>query len=311
MIQTVENFIKQNDIQNKNVILGFSSGPDSCALALILDKLKEKYNLNLILAYFNHGWREEESKQEEVFTAEFAKKINAQFCLGQAAKNIKKTENDARESRYSFFEECAEKFKTDIVFLAHNKNDNIETLVYRLIKGTSPKGLCAIPEIRDIYYRPLLEIEKRDILSFLKENNQNYMTDSSNKDIKYKRNLIREEILPLFEKINPSYINSINNLIKTSKAANKIVQKEILNIKNKIINDNKIDYDSFTELECEVRYEILNDYLKEELKIRDYKTIEKLDNFILSSRYSKTSIGANTFLRTRRNKIFIEKREVE
>ena len=103
-----------------------------------------------------------------------------------------------------------EKFEADAIFLAHNKNDNIETLIYRLIKGTGPKGLLSIPKNRDFYYRPLIEFDRCEIENFAKENNIDFVIDSSNSDNKYKRNLIRNEILPLMKKINPEVINSIS-----------------------------------------------------------------------------------------------------
>ena len=80
MIKEVEDFLKEYNIKNKTVILGFSSGPDSCTLALVLNKLKEKYNLNIVLAYFNHNWRKE-AKEEEKFTKDFAKKFNFSFYI--------------------------------------------------------------------------------------------------------------------------------------------------------------------------------------------------------------------------------------
>lgn len=307
MLKTVENFLNKYNINSKNIIVGFSSGPDSCALALILNELKDKFNLNIILAYFNHNWRDE-AILEEKFTKDFAKKINSSFYIDSAPKNSAKTEEAARDLRYSFFKKAAEKFKTDTVFLAHNKNDNIETAIYRIIKGTSPKGLCSIPKNRDIYYRPLLNITKQDILDYLKQNNQNYMIDSSNEDTKYKRNLIRKKILPLFNEINPNYIENINNLITTSIDSVKIIEDAVKKSKNEVINDNIINYDKFINLKKEIRYEILNEYLKPMLKYRNYKTIKKFDDFILNNKNTKTSINQNQFLKIKKNKIFVETR---
>ncbi len=305
MIKTVEKFLIENNIKNKSVLIGFSAGPDSCALSLALSLLKEKYALNLTLCYFNHNWRKE-AIIEEVFTKKFAKKIEADFIIEKAPKNTPKTEEKARELRYEFFYTAAKKLNTNIVFLAHNKNDNIETLIYRLIKGTSIKGLCSIPKIRDIFYRPLLEIEKKEIFAFLKENNQDYLIDSSNEDTKYKRNYIRKEILPLFSVINKNYLNSINNLIKTSLNSRKIIERVIENTKKEIFSNDEIILDKFLSLDKELRYEILNDYLSDKLKQRDYRSIKKLDNFILINKNCKTSINKNQFLRIKNNKIFIE-----
>ncbi len=314
MLKTAEKFLEKYNIKDKTIIIGFSAGPDSCALALLLNKLKEKYNLKIILAYFNHNWRKEAIKEEE-FTKNFAQKFNNLFYIKKAGENVKKNEETARILRYEFFEQCALEFDSEFVFLAHNKNDNIETLIYRIIKGTSLKGLCAIPEKRGVFYRPLLEIEKKEILEFLKENKQNFMIDSSNNDIKYRRNLIRCKILPIFEKINPNYVNNINNLIKNSINARKIVDSKITETQKEIIKDKIINKSRFVSLGIEFRLEILNNFLGEYLKYRDYKNLKKFDDFILKNnelnKGSKTSINSNLFLCIKKDKIFIEKIDIE
>ena len=168
MIQKVKDYLLKHNINNKKVIVGFSSGPDSVAMAFLLYKLASEFNLKIVLAYFNHNWREE-AKEEEVFTKNFANQLKAEFHCETAPNDSLKTEEKARELRYAFFEKTMKKFKTDIVFIAHNKNDNIETIVYRLIKGTGITGLCSIPQNRDNYHRPLLDTTKEEILFFLKE----------------------------------------------------------------------------------------------------------------------------------------------
>ncbi len=311
MENKVEDFLKKYEIKNENVIVGFSSGPDSTALALVLSKFAKKYNLNLILAYFNHNWRIEEAKKEVQFTKDFAGKINSVFYIKEAPLDCKKNEETARNLRYAFFEECAKKFNSKVVMLAHNKNDNIETLIYRIIKGTSVKGLCSIPENRDLYFRPLLDISKEEIYYFLRKNNQSYLTDSSNFDIKYKRNLIREKILPLFAEINSNYINSIDNLIKNSIASRKIIDS-LLNLEFKrLIKNNRIIRSKFLKTKPEIRYEILNKFLGEHLKNRDYKTIVKFDDFILNNDKSKCSINSSLFLIILNDEIYIQERKLK
>jgi len=305
MIKETEDFLNKYNIQNKTVIAAFSAGPDSCCLALILNKLKEKYNLNIILAYFNHGWRKEANDEEE-FTKNFAQKLNLKYIIQKAPKEAEKTEEKARELRYIFLENAAKENNSDVVFLAHNKNDNVETIIYRIIKGTSIKGTRAIQEKREIYFRPLLNIEKKEILKYLKENNQKYMIDNSNEETKYKRNYIRKEILPLFEKINPNYLNSINNFAKMCILAQDIIDDKINEIKGCLIKNNIINKKIYTSLKEPYRLEILNDFLGEKLKYRDYKTIKKLDNFILNNITSKTSLNKFEFLKVKKDKIFIE-----
>ncbi len=305
MKSIVENFLKKYKIQNENIIIGFSSGPDSTALALILSKLKSKYNLNLILAYFNHNWRIDEVKNEINFTKKFASEIGASFFVGEAPLNFKKNEEVARNLRYSFFDECSKKFNSRVVMLAHNKNDNIETLIYRLIKGTSIRGLCSIPENRGIFFRPLLSVEKFEILNYLNSHNQSYLIDSSNSNLKYKRNLIREKILPIFSEINPNYVSAIDILIKNSISSRKIIDSFLFCEKEKVVKENKIIRSKFLLLNQEIRFEILNDFLSVYLKNRDYKTILKFDNFILLNENSKCSINSSSFLSIKNDEIFI------
>ena len=309
MQKVVEKFLIENNISSCLVAVGFSAGPDSVALATILNELKDKFNLELVLAYFNHMWRKEALFEEE-FTLEFAKKIGAKTYIKRAIFEGKQTEETARDLRYEFFQNCSKEFNLKHIFLAHNKNDNIETLVYRLIKGTSINGLRAIPKVRDIFYRPLLDVQKSEILDFLKERKLEFMVDSSNDDTKYKRNLIRHEILPLFEKINPKYLNSIENLIINSKETYEIVQNSIEKTKKEIfIDENNIDYYKFISLQMPYRLEILNDFIGKYLKYRNRKNLLMYDDFILQNKHSKISLNSDYFLRTRWKKIFIEKVE--
>ena len=299
MINSTSLFLEKYNIKNKKVSIGFSTGPDSCALALVLNELKDKFNLKLTLCYFNHGWRKEALNEEE-FTKDFAKKIGADFVIDRA-QNLEKTEEAAREARYQFFE----KLNSDCIFLAHNKNDNVETIVYRIIKGTSIKGIRAIQEKRDIFYRPFLDIEKDEILKFLKEKKQKYMVDSSNDEIKYKRNYIRHKILPLFEKVNPNYLNSISNFSNMCTQAQKIIDDKINELEIDMIKDGIINKNKYKNLDISYRLEILNDYLGQKLKYRDYKTIKKLDDFIMNNVTSTTSLNSTEFLKVRKNKIYI------
>lgn len=307
MILEVEKFLNKYQIQNKKAIVGFSAGPDSVTLAFILSKLAKKYNLEIILAYFNHNWRPDEAKLEQDFTLEFADKINAQYYFETAPSDCDKNEETARELRYQFFENAMKKFDCDIVFLAHNKNDNIETLVYRLVKGTGIRGLCSIPEKRDNYYRPLLNITKEEILKFIKENNLEYKIDSSNEDVKYKRNLIRKEILPIFDKINPNYLNNIENLILNAQMTRQIVDNELDKTKKELLEDSEINREKYLSKSKALRYEFLNNFLGDKLKYRNYKNIKKIDDFILENKSSQISLNRELFLKVKKNKIFFVK----
>ncbi|MDO5437398.1 MAG: tRNA lysidine(34) synthetase TilS [bacterium] len=308
MINAVKKFIDEHNLNGKKILVGFSGGTDSTVLLDILSKIE---NIKPIAIHLNHNWRGEDSKKDEIFAYEFAKKRGLEFYTETLPDNIKKTETDARELRYGFFEKCKIKFKADAVFLAHNKNDNIETLIYRLIKGTGPKGLNSIPKTRDFYFRPLLDFKRCEIEKYAKENGVDFTTDKSNFDTKYKRNLIREKILPLMEEINPEAINSISTFIKINNMNQKIVDAAINKATSKVIKDEKILREEFLKLDIEIQYEIINRKFQGILKTRDFKTTERIVDFIKSNISSKMSIGRNIFLKIYNNKIYIQKKEKE
>ncbi len=302
MINLVKNFIKENNLENKTILLGLSGGVDSAVLLHILSKIK---NIKVVAIHLNHNWRGADSKKDEELARKIAKDKNIEFYSETLPKNAKKTETIARELRYKFFEDCAKKFKADAVFLAHNKNDNIETLIYRLIKGTGPSGLNSIPKKRDLFLRPLIEVERKEIEKYANENGLIFAVDKSNFDTKYKRNLIREKILPLMKEINPETINSISNLINLNIMNQKIVDDVILKIQKQIIKNEKINREKFLNQTKEIQYEIINRYLKGILKTRDFKTIDKLVKFIQNNPQNKISIGKNLFLKIYNNEIYI------
>ena len=307
MQKSVEKFIKENDLDGKTVLVGLSGGVDSSVLTYILSKIE---NINLKVIHLNHNWRGDDSKKDENFAYDFSKKLGLQFYSETLSSDNKKNETTARELRYDFFERMKEKFEADAIFLAHNKNDNIETLIYRLIKGTGPKGLLSIPKNRDFYYRPLIEFDRCEIENFAKENNIDFVIDSSNSDNKYKRNLIRNEILPLMKKINPEVINSISTFIEVNKNSQEIVDNKINEILFEIEAEGKILRDEFLKLSEPLKLEILNRKLTGLVKNRDNKTIKRVLKFIEENKSSKISISEEKFLKVYNNKIYlIEKNE--
>ena len=207
IVQKVKEFIDNNNIEGK-ILLALSGGCDSVVLLHVLYTL----GVDVVAIHLNHNWRGDESKRDEEFSRKYCESLGVDFYSQTLLPDVKKTENDAREARYDFFEKCAKKFEASCVFLAHNMDDNAQTVLYRIIKGTGLKGLCAIPKIRGIYCRPLLDILRCDIEKYAKDNNLKYVFDSSNADVKYKRNLIRKEILPVLKKINPDVVFALNNL---------------------------------------------------------------------------------------------------
>lgn len=234
MIKTqVKNFIEKHNLSG-TFIVAFSGGYDSMCLLDVLHKLK----YDIVAAHLNHNWRGEESLKEAKVCEEFCKTNGIEFYTETLSDKIEKTETAAREARYDFFKRCALKYNSDIVFTAHNFEDNAETVLYRIIKGTGVYGLQGISEQRDIFYRPLLKTPREQIEKYCIENDLKPNNDSSNANTKYKRNLIRHKILPLMKEINPKVINAINSLSEI--ARNDDEQKVFV---RQLLLDNKLDYD--------------------------------------------------------------------
>ena len=240
MIEETQRFLSDNNIKNKCVLMALSGGVDSSVLFFILNKLKSEFNLNLKAIHLNHNWRGKESIEDLRFCETIAKKNECEFFSKTLDDSIKKTEVSAREARYAFFEEALIRFNSDICFLAHNKNDNVETLLYRIAKGTGPSGLSSIPKIRKPYYRPILDVSRTEIENFASLHRIKFCTDKSNNDTKYKRNFIRKNIIPNFETINNNAVNAINSLIKLSSEQNELVNDYILDIEKEIFDNTEL-----------------------------------------------------------------------
>jgi len=228
----IKSFIKKYNLSG-TFIVAFSGGYDSMCL---LDMLYKDYDV--VAVHLNHNWRGEESLNEAKVCENFCLTRGIKFYTETLGDDIAHTETCAREARYDFFKRCAKKFNSKVVFTAHNYDDNAETVLYRIIKGTGLTGLQGIAEHRDIFYRPLLSVKRKDIEAYCAEHNLTPNKDSSNEDTKYKRNLIRKKILPLMREINPKVIDAINSLSEIARedCGDKLKIRELL------INHN-IDYD--------------------------------------------------------------------
>ena len=150
--QTIKEFLEKYNLNNpeNTYLCAFSGGYDSMCL---LHSLKQITPQNRIVAiHLNHNWRGEESNQEEENCRNFCSEIGVEFYSEKLSSDIPHTETAAREARYEFFESCSKKFNSKIIFTAHNKNDNAETLIYRICKGKGIRGLCGIAENRKILH---------------------------------------------------------------------------------------------------------------------------------------------------------------
>jgi len=220
MKKKVEELKKSGLIKkNEKILIAFSGGPDSVFLYNLLLFLREYYSIEISLIYVNHNLRED-VENDLNFVEEFSKENNVPLYIESvdvrkyAAENKKSIELAARELRYEAIEKVLQNLNYDKIATGHNLDDNIETFIFRLLRGTSLKGLKGIPSERKNIIRPILQFEKKEILNYLQENKKSYIIDYTNSENDYTRNYIRNEIFPMFVNINPTFRNKVNELIQ-------------------------------------------------------------------------------------------------
>lgn len=285
----VEAFLKKHSI-SKTVLVAFSGGYDSMCLLNVLLEL----NLHPIAIHLNHNWRGEESRQEEENCRKFCQTHGLEFYSETLPAGVKATETEAREARYDFFERCAQKFNSQTVLTAHNADDNAETILYRIAKGTGIEGLKGISPVRGIYYRPLLTTYRTEIEEYCKKHNLTPNSDSSNENTKYKRNLIRKNILPELEKINPEAKSALNTLSENARNDAELVNEYLTSLQDKFNTQNFIKYSG--ALQNRIVYNLLCENNFE----YDKKHVEDIVKFINENACSKNgktrSITGETLL---------------
>lgn len=300
------NMIKEGD----KVVIGVSGGPDSITLLNVLNKFKEKLNIKIYVAHINHSIRKEADEETE-YVREFCKKIGVEFFfkkidVEQEAKKLKiGTEEAGRNIRYAFFEEVAKKVGANKIATAHNSNDNAETVLMNIIRGTSISGLKGIEKMRDNkFIRPLIETTRDKIEEYCKIENLNPRYDKSNKENVYTRNKVRNLLIPYIQKeFNPNIIEGINRLsniateeerflnslveeeykrilIKERRESNKKKGKDfLLETENKSVEETVQNNNEEKRNMYEGKEEINNEEIKAILNLKEFN---KLDNVIKS-----------------------------
>ena len=283
IIDEVSKFLKKYQLEDKTIIVGFSGGFDSMCLLDVLSKLhntEEFKELNIIAAHFNHNWRGSEALKEQEICKLFASSKGFEFYTKTGAVPLKKSENEARLARYEFFEDAYEYYDADAVFTAHNRDDNAETVLYRVIKGTGLVGLKGISEKRDYFYRPILNISRTEILKYCEENNLIPNFDSSNDDIQFKRNFLRLNVIPILEKINTNVKDSLCNLAKVARSEDLIIEEYLEILRKNIYDGEKLISIEYAKLSKPVKFRILHEFVQKLDLDYDYKKINEIYEFI-------------------------------
>jgi len=226
-VKRVKDTISYHDMLQRGdrVLVAVSGGPDSVCLLKALCALRKPLGIELVVATLDHCIRGKESVKDADFVKDLSKKlglvcVRKKIDVVKLNKNSKRSlEETAREARYGFLKEAAKKHKCGVIATGHTMDDQSETVLLRIMTGASLKGIAGIPPVRHEgsirFIRPLIGVEKREVIDHLRDTGLRYREDRTNNETKHLRNKVRLEILPFLEKYNPKIRRALVNLSDT------------------------------------------------------------------------------------------------
>lgn len=250
----------------KAVIVALSGGADSVALLHCMNKVCKELEISLSAAHLNHTLRADESDRDEDFCRELCKNLNIPILVRRedvqryAEESKQSIELAARDKRYSFFSEICN--ADTVVATAHTASDNLETMLLNLTRGTAIKGLCGIPPKRDIFIRPLIYCTRSDIEAYCKENNLDFVTDSSNLTDDYTRNVIRHKVISVLKDINPSVETNAANTAESLRKDNLFLQQKSEELFDEIYDGESVDANLLNEADYALKSRVVAKLLK-------------------------------------------------
>lgn len=276
MINKVRSYVLEHKMLSlgDRIVIGVSGGADSVCLFDVLIKLSNEYDLSLFVVHVNHGIRGEEAIIDQAFVENLCKKHNVLYsCVKKDVPAIAKKEGLSEEEagrnvRYEVFNNFYIENKCTKIAVAHNKNDNAETFLFNLFRGSGITGLTGIPPVRDSIIRPLLCLEREEIELYLNKNHSPYRIDSTNLDQDYSRNKIRNKILTYGKKeINSGIIEHISNSASMLKEIETFVLNSVENAFRKNVNNEEekklsINIDEFNKLDIVIKRELVRKIIK-------------------------------------------------
>lgn len=225
------------------VLVAVSGGADSMLLLNHMLLVKDKYGITVAAAHIEHGIRGQESVDDAGFVEKFCANNDIEYhqlsidAVVESKKLKMSVEEYARKRRYEFFDSI----DCDKIATAHNLSDNVETVLFRMARGTGLKGVCGIPAVRGKIIRPLIEIRSADIRAYCKSNNIEYRIDSTNESDDYTRNYIRNIIVPNFRKVNSDLENAVSYFISDANEDMLFIEKMVDEAYNKALSDSRLN----------------------------------------------------------------------
>lgn len=257
MVNNIINIVKNNIVENSlvkkgdKIVVAVSGGPDSMCLLDTLYRLKDELEFSILVAHVNHGIRIESDLEKE-YVEKYCKERNIPFFylkvdVPKLSKEKKMSEETCgRMVRYDFFEKVRQENNADLIAVAHNLNDNIETILLNQIRGCGLKGLIGMDFKFNNIIRPLLTIEKKDILVYNNELELHPCFDKTNEEDIYLRNKIRLQLIPYLKELNPNFVANISRMRNILKEDNDFIEEYTNIVFDKVIikiDNSKIVFD--------------------------------------------------------------------
>jgi len=255
MLNKLTTFIRQYEMlaPGDRVVCAVSGGADSVALLFGLYLLKEKLQIQLSAAHFNHHLRGTESDQDEAFVKNFCDRYDIPLYIGsgEVKAGAKGLEAAARDARYAFLRTLPGKIAT-----AHTADDNAETVLLHLVRGTGLKGLCGITPVGENLIRPMLSITRCEVEAFLEEYYLPHITDSSNAADQFLRNRLRHHVMPILKEENPRLAENLSQMALSLREDNALLEAAVQ-------RDYTTGVPALRHAEPALRHRILERFLKE------------------------------------------------
>lgn len=225
LLEKVKKYIEKENLlkPGAKLIVGVSGGADSVCLLKVLLELENELDIKLLAVHVNHGLRGKEADRDQEFVVKLCQEwsipVKVYFVnIKKLSEKLGISEEEAgRKARYRIMENVLKKTGGDLIAVAHNREDQAETVMMNILRGSGIDGICGIPAKRDRIIRPLLNVSRDEIEKYLSENDISFCTDSSNKGVEYTRNRIRNELFPRIEELFD--VNPVNQLVRLSKLA--------------------------------------------------------------------------------------------
>ena len=319
--QVEKSMTERNIIPKRSVLIALSGGADSIALLNIINAISKKYGFTVYAAHINHCLRGDAADADEKLSCQAANRLGIECFTLRVDIRAKSQEHGISEElcgrleRYKFFDSLMDDYGIECVATAHHKNDNAETVIMNFLRGSSLGGLCGIPAKRDRIIRPLLDITRCDIEKYCEENGLCYAVDSTNSDIVYTRNRVRNKLIPDIERdFNPNIVETVTKNAQIITDDNNFIDSVAQTEFERMYSDNSVGINELLKLHSSVIRRIIRKMIESVADISDIpmSVIESIyDNAKKGTTGLWTDISADVAARVEYNRLIIAEKTAD